>query len=59
MQLEQFFRGMTLTGRTTVQSPANLRLPFRIRNGSVLSIDTNLVLPMVKPVRYVGPCPHL
>ncbi len=30
MQLEQFLRGMTLTGRTTVQSPANLRLPFRI-----------------------------
>src|SRR6266446_1842482 len=30
MQLEQFFRGMTLTRRATVQSPANLRLPFRI-----------------------------
>jgi len=30
MQLEQFFRGMTLTRRATVQSPAYLRLPFRI-----------------------------
>src|SRR5437879_8848596 len=28
-------------------------------NGSVLSIDTNLLHQMVKPVRYVCPRPHL
>jgi short subunit dehydrogenase-like uncharacterized protein len=29
-----------------------------LTNGSVLSIDTNLALRMVKPVRYVAPGPH-
>ncbi len=28
-------------------------------NDSVLSIGTNLVLPMVKPVGRVGPCRYL
>src|SRR5712692_481370 len=31
----------------------------RAVNVSVLGIDTNLVLQMVRPVRYVGPCLHL
>src|SRR5712691_2450478 len=47
-----------------VTSPEQMAVQFVLAveapvNGSVLSIDTNLVLQMVKPVRYVGPCPHL
>ena len=40
-------------------SPIRARKHKRVMNGSVLSIDTNLVHQMVKPVRYVRSCPHL